>query len=53
MKLKITNCDKCIKFINKKCDKNMENCICKKCPRNIEKCILTKYCSETESILDI
>ncbi|EJO5348950.1 hypothetical protein NRP93_003100 [Clostridium botulinum] len=47
------NCSKCINILKSNCDGKLENCICRKCPRNIEKCIITKYCSETESTLNI
>lgn len=54
MNIKInSNCNKCIKLLKSNCDGKADNCICRKCVRNIEKCIITKYCSETESILDI
>ena len=46
------NCSKCPSYINKECDGNDYKCICKKCPRNLGECIITKYCRETESILN-
>lgn len=45
------NCKNCPEF-NKSCDGKPENCMCKGCPRNLGKCIITKYCTETESVLE-
>ena len=50
MVLKSNNCKNCPEF-NKSCHGEPENCMCKGCPRNLGKCIITKYCTETESIL--
>ncbi|MEL5863805.1 hypothetical protein [Clostridium cochlearium] len=47
------NCKSCPEYLNNKCNGNLQNCICKNCPRNLGKCIITKYCTETESILYI
>lgn len=47
------NCINCPDFEEEKCDGNAIDCMCKICPRNLGKCIVTRYCSETESILDI
>ncbi len=51
MKQKWNNCLKCFDYKNNKCIGEDPKCICYRCPRNIEKCIITKYCSETESVL--
>lgn len=51
MDTKRNNCKYCPDFKEEKCDGNAADCICRKCPRNFEKCIITKYCTETESIL--
>ena len=45
------NCKNCPEF-NKSCDGKPENCMCKGCPRSLGKCIITKYCTETESVLE-
>jgi len=45
------NCSRCPEF-NNTCDGNVNDCMCKKCPRNLGKCLITKYCSETESVID-
>jgi len=47
------NCKHCPEFIKKKCDGQVNDCMCKNCPRNIEKCMITRYCTETESVLDV
>ncbi|KZL88439.1 hypothetical protein [Clostridium magnum] len=51
MILKSYNCKHCPEF-DKSCHGEAENCMCKGCPRNLGKCITTKYCTETESILE-
>ncbi|WP_050606189.1 hypothetical protein [Clostridium niameyense] len=51
--MKLNNCDKCKQVLKLDCNKKVDNCICKRCPRNIEKCIITRYCSETESTLNL
>ena len=47
------NCKNCPDFIAVKCDGKAEDCMCRRCPRNLGKCIVTKYCSETESVLGL
>lgn len=47
------NCGKCPDYLGNKCDGKDGICMCRRCPRNLGKCIITKYCSETESILDV
>lgn len=51
MSLIMNNCRTCPEF-NNSCDGESEQCMCRKCPRNLGRCITTKYCSETESVLD-
>ena len=46
------NCKTCPEFLNNNCDGQDEKCMCKRCPRNLGKCLITRYCSETESVLD-
>lgn len=46
------NCRKCPSFINKKCDGQAADCLCRRCPRNLGKCLMTRYCTETESVLN-
>lgn len=46
-----SNCKNCPE-INKSCNGKHEDCMCRKCPRNLGKCIITKYCTETESVLN-
>ena len=45
------NCRVCPDYKNNKCDAKAMDCLCRRCPRTMGKCIITKYCSETESIL--
>ncbi|MBU5593472.1 hypothetical protein KQI89_17165 [Clostridium sp. MSJ-4] len=45
------NCKVCPEFLDKNCEGDAEDCLCRRCPRSFGKCIITKYCSETESIL--
>ena len=45
------NCKNCPDFMDLKCDGKVEDCMCRRCPRNLGKCIVTKYCSETESVI--
>lgn len=45
------NCKVCPDFKDSKCDGQAQDCMCKRCPRSLGKCIITKYCTETESIL--
>lgn len=47
------NCDKCPEISTGKCDGKNEDCICRRCPRNLGQCLTTKYCRETESIINI
>jgi hypothetical protein len=47
------NCDKCPEILTGKCDGKASDCICKRCPRNLGQCLTTKYCRETESIINI
>lgn len=46
------NCRQCLSYINNKCDGEDDRCMCKKCPRNLGECIITRYCRETESVLE-
>ncbi len=45
------NCKLCPEFM-KDCNGEVEDCMCKRCPRNLGKCLVTRYCTETESILN-
>lgn len=45
------NCKVCPEF-DEGCEGKAEDCICKKCPRTLGKCLTTRYCTETESILN-
>ncbi|MBU3210694.1 hypothetical protein [Clostridium algidicarnis] len=45
------NCKVCPEYINNNCEGGALDCMCLKCPRNLGKCMITKYCTETESIL--
>ncbi len=47
------NCDKCPEASTKQCNGGDVDCICKRCPRNLRQCLTTKYCRETESIINI
>lgn len=47
------NCRMCPDFTSQKCDGKADNCMCRRCPRNLGKCLTTRYCTETESVLDI
>lgn len=49
----VFNCKKCPEYINNNCDGKVNNCMCKNCPRNLSQCIITKYCRETESVIEI
>lgn len=42
------NCSKCPEN-KKRCNWNIEQCMCKRCPRNLAECLIVKYCRETES----
>lgn len=46
------NCKRCTLYIEKRCDGDTNECLCKKCPRNLGECIITRYCRETESVLN-
>lgn len=46
------NCDKCPEKSEKNCDGKLAECICRVCPRNLGQCIVTRYCRETESIIN-
>ncbi|WP_164509119.1 hypothetical protein [Clostridium rectalis] len=46
------NCKQCPELIKGQCDGKVDNCMCKRCPRNLGKCLTTKYCTETESVLN-
>lgn len=48
-----SNCIKCIEYFKQECIEKEGQCICKNCPRNLSKCIITKWCSETESSIEI
>ncbi|WP_291574669.1 hypothetical protein [Clostridium sp. UBA4548] len=52
MTIVVYNCKKCPEGTSGKCDGKTENCMCKRCPRNLGQCLITKYCRETESVLD-
>lgn len=52
MSVGIDNCKVCPEFLEKRCDGKATNCMCKQCPRSLNKCISTRYCTETESVLD-
>lgn len=45
------NCNNCPDLKEKKCDGKASDCLCRRCPRTLGKCMITKYCSETESVL--
>jgi len=47
------NCDKCPEALTKHCNGEGLDCVCKRCPRNLGQCLTTKYCRETESIINI
>lgn len=47
------NCRKCPELLNKGCNGKAQDCMCRKCPRNLGECIITKYCRETESVIDV
>jgi hypothetical protein len=51
--LPVSNCTKCRENYKQDCVDESGTCMCKNCPRNIEKCIITRWCSETESPLDL
>lgn len=46
------NCKYCPEYEMKTCDGKAEECICRRCPRSLGKCMITRYCSETESVLN-
>ena len=46
------NCEKCPEALTKQCDGNASDCMCKRCPRNLGQCLTTRYCRETESIIN-
>ncbi|WP_190285291.1 hypothetical protein [Clostridium sp. JN-1] len=45
------NCKGCPEF-NKGCDGKDKGCMCRICPRKLGKCLITRYCRETESVLN-
>ncbi|SFB34341.1 hypothetical protein [Clostridium frigidicarnis] len=47
------NCIQCPELKAGNCDGLALDCMCKRCPRSLGKCLITKYCSETESVLDM
>lgn len=47
------NCIQCPELKEGQCDGLALDCMCKRCPRSLGKCLITKYCSETESVLDM
>lgn len=49
----VFNCRKCPEYKNRRCDGKAKDCMCKNCPRNLGQCIITKYCRETESVIEI
>jgi len=53
MPIVVYNCNKCPEFRASKCDGKVEDCMCRRCPRNLGQCLITKYCRETESVLDM
>lgn len=52
MKIAKENCRRCPQYSNKNCDGDAMECMCRRCPRNLGECLTTKYCRETESIID-
>lgn len=46
------NCKHCPEFSSSNCKGNAEDCMCRRCPRNLGKCLVTKYCTETESVIN-
>jgi hypothetical protein len=52
MTIAATNCNKCPDFLDKSCDGKAEDCMCRRCPRNLGACLITRYCRETESVLN-
>ncbi|WP_461207749.1 hypothetical protein [Clostridium sp. DL1XJH146] len=46
------NCKRCDLFKNKQCNGDATDCMCRNCPRNLGECLITKYCRETESVLE-
>ncbi|MFA9398566.1 MAG: hypothetical protein ACERKV_09910 [Clostridiaceae bacterium] len=53
MALIYENCKSCPEYRNNRCEGNDTSCMCFKCPRNLGECIITRYCRETESVLDL
>lgn len=47
------NCKNCPELASKDCDGNATDCMCRMCPRSLGKCLTTRYCTETESIINI
>jgi hypothetical protein len=47
------NCKNCPDFLNENCDGKATDCMCRRCPRSLGKCLITRYCSETESVLNL
>jgi hypothetical protein len=47
------NCKNCPDFLKENCDGRATDCMCRRCPRSLGKCMITKYCSETESVLNL
>lgn len=52
MKVVPKNCESCPERTKGQCDTLTDKCMCKRCPRNLPECLITRYCRETESILD-
>ena len=52
MTIAATNCGKCPDFKSKNCDAKAQDCMCQRCPRNLGTCLITRYCRETESIMN-
>ena len=46
------NCRYCSKY-ETSCKGDDKLCLCRICPRNLGECLITKYCRETESVLDL
>lgn len=52
MKIAKENCTRCPEYLNRNCKGDAMDCMCRRCPRNLGECLITKYCRETESIID-
>lgn len=46
------NCRYCPEFKKNTCDGKATDCMCRKCPRTLGQCLITRYCRETESIIE-